>query len=95
MDCVAEPEPELGRGRILRAAIRIADAEGIDALDGRRLRALKRAGFSDARLAQLTGTNEAAIRALRRAHKVRPVYKRVDTCAAEFATNTAYMYSTY
>ena len=70
-------------------------AEGIDALDGRRLRALKRAGFSDARLAQLTGTNEAAIRALRRAHKVRPVYKRVDSCAAEFATGTAYLYSTY
>ncbi|MCG8276668.1 carbamoyl-phosphate synthase large subunit [Stenotrophomonas sp. NLF4-10] len=70
-------------------------AEGIDALDGKRLRALKRAGFSDARLAQLTGTNEAAIRALRRAHKVRPVYKRVDSCAAEFATGTAYLYSTY
>ena len=70
-------------------------AEGIDALDGKRLRALKRAGFSDARLAQLTGTNEAAIRALRRAHKVRPVYKRVDSCAAEFATSTAYLYSTY
>ena len=70
-------------------------AGGIDALDGKRLRALKRAGFSDARLAQLTGTNEAAIRALRRAHKVRPVYKRVDSCAAEFATSTAYLYSTY
>ena len=70
-------------------------AEGIDALDGKRLRALTRAGFSDARLAQLTGTNEAAIRALRRAHKVRPVYKRVDSCAAEFATSTAYLYSTY
>ncbi|MBN8768686.1 MAG: carbamoyl-phosphate synthase large subunit [Stenotrophomonas sp.] len=70
-------------------------AEGIDALDGKRLRTLKRAGFSDARLAQLTGTNEAAIRALRRAHKVRPVYKRVDSCAAEFATSTAYLYSTY
>ncbi len=70
-------------------------ADGIDALDGKRLRTLKRAGFSDARLAQLTGTNEAAIRALRRAHKVRPVYKRVDSCAAEFATSTAYLYSTY
>jgi carbamoyl-phosphate synthase large subunit len=58
-------------------------------------RKLKRAGFSDARLAQLTGTNEAAIRALRRAHKVRPVYKRVDSCAGEFSTGTAYLYSTY
>ena len=70
-------------------------AGGIDALDAARLRRLKRAGFSDARLAQLTGTNEAAVRALRRAHKVRPVYKRVDSCAGEFATGTAYLYSTY
>src|SRR5690554_2073362 len=70
-------------------------AAGIDALDGRRLRELKRMGFSDARLAQLVGTDESAIRALRRAHGVRPVYKRVDSCAAEFATSTAYMYSTY
>ena len=70
-------------------------AEGLDSLDAGRLRKLKRNGFSDARLAQLTGTNEAAIRALRRAHKVRPVYKRVDSCAAEFATSTAYLYSTY
>ncbi|HEY0821414.1 MAG TPA: carbamoyl-phosphate synthase large subunit, partial [Rhizobacter sp.] len=45
--------------------------------------------------ADLTGTGEAAIRALRRAFHVRPVYKRIDSCAAEFATDTAYMYSTY
>ncbi|NUS37484.1 MAG: carbamoyl-phosphate synthase large subunit [Lysobacter sp.] len=70
-------------------------AAGIDTLDARRLRALKRKGFSDARLAQLTGTSESAVRALRRAFGVRPVYKRVDSCAAEFATTTAYMYSTY
>jgi len=70
-------------------------ADGLDSLDAARLRKLKRAGFSDARLAQLTGVNEAAVRALRRAHKVRPVYKRVDSCAAEFATSTAYLYSTY
>ncbi len=70
-------------------------AAGIDALDERRLRALKRMGFSDARLAQLLGTDEQAIRALRRAFGVRPVYKRVDSCAAEFATDTAYLYSTY
>jgi len=70
-------------------------AEGLEALDARRLRKLKRDGFSDARLAQLTGTNEAAVRALRRALNVRPVYKRVDSCAAEFATTTAYLYSTY
>jgi carbamoyl-phosphate synthase large subunit len=59
------------------------------------LRFLKRAGFSDRRLAYLSGTNEGAVRAARRALGVRPVYKRVDTCAAEFATHTAYMYSTY
>ncbi|WP_372014250.1 carbamoyl-phosphate synthase large subunit [Pseudoxanthomonas sp. 10H] len=70
-------------------------AEGLDSLDAARLRKLKRDGFSDARLAQLAGTNEAGIRALRRVLKVKPVYKRVDSCAAEFATSTAYLYSTY
>ncbi|MBP6748157.1 MAG: carbamoyl-phosphate synthase large subunit [Xanthomonadaceae bacterium] len=68
---------------------------GLDALDAKRLRALKRKGFSDARLAKLVGTNESAVRALRKAFGVRPVYKRVDSCAAEFATTTAYLYSTY
>ena len=56
---------------------------------------LKRKGFSDGRLAQLTGAKEAEVRAARLAMGIRPVYKRVDTCAAEFATNTAYLYSTY
>lgn len=56
---------------------------------------LKRCGFSDRRLAKLLDTDQHAIRAYRQAHNIRPVYKRVDTCAAEFATNTAYMYSTY
>ncbi len=56
---------------------------------------LKRRGFSDRRLAKLLGTDQHAVRALRHALGVRPVYKRVDTCAAEFATSTAYMYSTY
>ncbi len=70
-------------------------AAGLAALDAARLRALKRAGFSDARIADLVGTDESAVRALRRAFGVRPVYKRVDSCGAEFATTTAYMYSTY
>src|SRR5690606_17573647 len=70
-------------------------AQGLAALDGPRLRELKRMGFSDARLAQLAGTDENAVRALRRAFGVRPVYKRVDSCAGEFPTSTAYMYSTY
>ena len=56
---------------------------------------LKQKGFSDRRLAKLLKTTDKAIREARRAQGVRPVYKRVDTCAAEFATNTAYMYSTY
>ena len=68
---------------------------GLDGLDKRRLRALKRMGFSDARIAQLARTSESAVRALRKAFNVRPVYKRVDSCAAEFATTTAYLYSTY
>jgi carbamoyl-phosphate synthase large subunit len=59
------------------------------------LRALKRMGFSDRRLAYLWKTNEGEVRACRHALGIRPVYKRVDTCAAEFATRTAYMYSTY
>jgi len=56
---------------------------------------LKRMGFSDARLAQLMATEEAAVRGLRQALDVRPVYRRVDTCAAEFPASSAYMYSTY
>jgi len=70
-------------------------AGGLAALDAARMFELKRKGFSDARLARLTGTDENALRALRRAFNVRPVYKRVDSCAAEFATTTAYLYSTY
>jgi carbamoyl-phosphate synthase large subunit len=63
--------------------------------DAENLRRLKFAGFSDARLATLAGVEEAAVRAARHALGVRPVYKRIDTCAAEFASPTAYMYSTY
>jgi carbamoyl-phosphate synthase large subunit len=59
------------------------------------LRALKKKGFSDRRLAKLLKTTEHEVRAQRHAMNVRPVYKRVDTCAAEFSTDTAYMYSTY
>ncbi|HEY4529430.1 MAG TPA: carbamoyl-phosphate synthase large subunit [Luteimonas sp.] len=77
------------------AAEREVAAAGVDALDAARLRELKRMGFSDARLAQLVGVEEKSVRALRRAFGIRPVYKRVDSCAAEFATTTAYLYSTY
>ncbi len=63
--------------------------------DPANLRMLKAAGFSDMRLASLTGGEEADVRALRHRLDVRPVFKRIDTCAAEFASPTAYMYSTY
>jgi carbamoyl-phosphate synthase large subunit len=68
---------------------------GADALDAQWLYALKRKGFSDARIARLVGLSEHDVRGRRRQLGVRPVYKRVDSCAAEFATATAYMYSTY
>ncbi|HEY0294949.1 MAG TPA: carbamoyl-phosphate synthase large subunit [Bordetella sp.] len=64
-------------------------------LDYATLWELKRRGFSDRRLAYLMDSSESEVRKLRHQFNVRPVYKRVDTCAAEFATRTAYMYSTY
>ena len=67
----------------------------LDSLSAAELRLLKQKGFSDRRLAKLLKTSAKAVREARVAQNVRPVYKRVDTCAAEFATNTAYMYGTY
>ncbi|HEY7986664.1 MAG TPA: carbamoyl-phosphate synthase large subunit, partial [Methylophilaceae bacterium] len=67
----------------------------LSSLDKDELFRLKRAGFSDRRLAKLLDTDQHAVRAYRHALNVRPVYKRVDTCAAEFATATAYLYSSY
>ncbi|HEX8412142.1 MAG TPA: carbamoyl-phosphate synthase large subunit [Thermoanaerobaculia bacterium] len=67
-------------------------AQGADAAQ---LRILKRHGFSDRQLAKLTNRSESEVRAERHAHGLRPVYKRVDTCAAEFEATTPYMYSTY
>ena len=63
--------------------------------DAQNWRRLKQMGFSDARLAQLAGTDENSVATARRAEGVTPVYKRIDTCAAEFASRTPYMYSTY
>ncbi|UCM51825.1 carbamoyl-phosphate synthase large subunit [Aeromonas dhakensis] len=68
---------------------------GMAGLDADFLRSLKRKGFADARLAKILGVAEGEVRKLRARHNIFPVYKRVDTCAAEFATNTAYMYSSY
>ncbi|MGE0337184.1 MAG: carbamoyl-phosphate synthase large subunit [Gammaproteobacteria bacterium] len=70
-------------------------AGGVVALDALTLHRLKRKGFADARLARLVDVPEGDIRALRHRLGVRPVYKRVDSCAAEFDATTAYMYSTY
>ncbi|HEY0721789.1 MAG TPA: carbamoyl-phosphate synthase large subunit, partial [Gammaproteobacteria bacterium] len=68
---------------------------GMSGMEREFLRTLKRKGFSDRRLAHLLGIREGEMRKLRHGLNVRPVYKRVDTCAAEFSTSTAYMYSTY
>ncbi len=67
----------------------------LESLSADEMRTMKRSGFADARLAALLDTDDASVRAYRHVLGVRPVYKRVDTCAAEFSTDTAYMYSTY
>ncbi len=64
-------------------------------LDAEELRRLKRMGFSDSRLATLLDSSELEVRAARHKWNIRPVYKRIDSCAAEFASATAYLYSTY
>jgi carbamoyl-phosphate synthase large subunit len=70
-------------------------AMGLEAIDAATMRSLKRKGFADRRLAALLGCAESELRERRHAQGIRPVYKRVDTCAAEFASSTAYMYSSY
>ncbi len=78
---------------IVATEARVA-AHGLPESEGQ-MRALKAMGFSDARLAKLSGLTEGEVRSRRHALGVLPVYKRIDTCAAEFASPTAYMYSTY
>ncbi len=80
--------------QILQSEARLNDQSLAD-IDALQMRRLKRQGFSDRRLATLLSDNEFAVRKLRSEQGVRPVYKRVDTCAAEFSTSTAYLYSTY
>ena len=79
---------------IVRIEMQLDDMK-LNDLNAPTLRELKRKGFSDRRLAKLLRTTESQVRARRHLLGIRPVYKRVDTCAAEFATSTAYMYSTY
>ncbi len=69
--------------------------DGLASLGADRLRRLKRKGFADSRLATLLATDEHVVRRHRLQAGIRPVFKRVDTCAAEFSTTTAYLYSTY
>ncbi|WP_076412845.1 carbamoyl-phosphate synthase large subunit [Shewanella sp. UCD-KL12] len=71
------------------------ETAGMSGLDKEFLLKLKRKGFSDIRIADILGVSESSIRRARQKFEVHPVYKRVDTCAAEFSTDTAYMYSTY
>jgi len=71
------------------------DDRRLEDIDAAAMRELKRKGFSDRRLAHLFKVKEGEVRARRHALGIRPVFKRVDTCAAEFATGTAYLYSTY
>jgi carbamoyl-phosphate synthase large subunit len=70
-------------------------SEGLEWLSPEQLRRVKRKGFSDSRLAKLLSTDERVVRQHRHQAGIRPVFKRVDTCAAEFSTTTAYLYSTY
>ncbi|HAT31136.1 MAG TPA: carbamoyl-phosphate synthase large subunit, partial [Janthinobacterium sp.] len=79
---------------LVRTEIWLA-TQALEALDKNTLFAIKQQGFGDRRLAALMGIKEAQVRERRHALGVRPVYKRVDTCAGEFSTDTAYMYSTY
>jgi carbamoyl-phosphate synthase large subunit len=79
---------------LIKEEVRVRE-QGLSALTADRLRALKRKGFSDSRLGKLVDLPEKGIRSKRHELGIVPVYKRVDTCAAEFATSTAYLYSTY
>ena len=79
---------------LVNAEGRIREA-GLSGLDESMMRAMKRKGFSDARMATILSVSEKVVRNRRLELNIRPVYKRVDTCAAEFSTTTAYLYSTY
>jgi len=81
-------------GDLIHDELRVAQ-QSLQSLDKQAMFALKRKGFSDARLAALLNEPEKAVRDYRHSLGVRPVYKRVDTCAAEFVSTTAYMYSCY
>ena len=79
---------------IVKSEIELAD-KSLSDFDAQMVYQFKRKGFSDARMAELLGVSEKTFRVTRQKLGIRPVFKRVDTCAAEFASKTAYMYSTY
>ncbi|MEK7369597.1 MAG: carbamoyl-phosphate synthase large subunit, partial [Planctomycetota bacterium] len=79
----------------IKGIIDVEDRVRSDGLNPETLREAKATGISDNRLAQLTGSTESSVRTLRHKHNIRPVFKRVDTCAAEFRAYTPYLYSTY
>jgi carbamoyl-phosphate synthase large subunit len=80
---------------IVDAEKEIVAASSLEGMGDEMLREAKRKGFSDVTIARLTGSSEGEVRARRKARRVVPVYKRVDTCAAEFESHTPYLYSTY
>ncbi len=92
--CMVDPWYLVQIEDIVKDEAEIAQSS-LTSLDADRIYRLKRKGFSDARLSTLLGVSEKAFRKHRQKLDIRPVYKRVDTCAAEFSTDTAYMYSTY
>ena len=69
--------------------------QSLQTLEPAAMRTYKRKGFSDARIAAILGAKEADVRAYRKTHGIKAIYKRVDTCAAEFASSTTYLYSSY
>jgi len=87
--------PDPSSPGVVPAAAPLSPGPGLPGVDDGTLREAKRMGFSDLHLAQLTGASEAGVRARRIAAGIVPVYKRVDTCAAEFVSHTPYLYSTY
>ena len=80
---------------LVSTELALAALDGIEQVDSVRMRMLKKDGFSDATLARILAVDEDRVRAHRYALGVRPVFKRIDSCAAEFAATTAYMYATY
>src|SRR5262249_1213646 len=94
---IVEAEKELSSSRGIAEAGILCQLDGDPRANNARARmtALKRMGFSDARIAELAGVKSSDVAGWRKKYNIHPVYKRVDTCAAEFDSGTPYMYSSY